>query len=45
MNEAEEFDMEKHELEMLNKVLDPVGSVFMDGRFYQEGDEEGTSLI
>ena len=42
MNEAEEFDPEKHELQMLKKVLDPVGSVFIKGNFYAEGDEEGT---
>jgi hypothetical protein len=43
MNEAEDFEFEKHELEMIKKIFKPVGSIFIDGNFYQEeGEEEGT---
>lgn len=43
MNEAEDFEMEKHELAMIRKIFEPVGSVFIDGNFYMpEGEEEGT---
>jgi hypothetical protein len=48
MEDGEDFDPEKHEVEMLNKIFDPVGSLFIDGNFYVEGEDmeyDETKLI
>ena len=40
MQDGEDFNPEKHEVEMFNKIFNPVGSLFMDGSFYvPEGDD------
>ena len=39
MEDGEDFDPEKHEVSMINKIFDPVGSLFIDGNFYVEGED------
>ena len=40
MIDGGDFNPEKHEVEMFNKIFDPVGSLFIDGNFYvEEGDD------
>ena len=40
MQDGEDFNPEKHEVDMFNKIFDPVGSLFMDGSFFvPEGDD------
>ena len=40
MDDGEDFDPEKHEVLVMNKIFDPVGSLFIDGCFYVEGEDQ-----
>lgn len=47
MDEHESFDPEQHELQMVNKIFDNRGSLFIDGSFYfaEEEQEEKTQTL